>query len=489
MLARGGTPLATSRAANCHQINAPCCGPASVLMPRHAKRQALLPASSGGRDVAAGAGGKKRYQDFGSTDSLDLDSLGSLDSLDGAALDKYQDLIKGAAGAGAGAAGAAGGAGAAGAAPAAQGGAGAQGGRQNRNGNKNRGGYNGGGYNGAGANGAAADGFSTWPAASSSAAAPAQPGRAPMSFSSFDDDFAFEDTPWTTAAPLPPAGGGGGYMNGGGGGGYMNGGGGGGYMNGGGYGGYTGGGYGGGYTTGGGYSGGGYMNGGGGYSTGRRSGGRNSMRMRYDDLTEDLDETEGEMPVVKVDRAVINGKTLQANHGITVKEVFVLGAGPERNPLGTMPTSRAQALADEAKEDLLLINPDASPPVARIISWSKYKYELEKGAKERKAKSTQQETKEVRLRPSTDSGDIAVKLKSCQKFLSKGDRVKLVMKFEGRELQFREQGKEVLLGFISELASVAKVEGPLNFKTGTYTIMLSPTAGAPATTTAGGGSK
>ena len=57
--------------------------------------------------------------------------------------------------------------------------------------------------------------------------------------------------------------------------------------------------------------------------------------------------------------------------------------------------------------------------MARIIAWSKYKYELEKGAKERKAKSTQQETKEVRLRPSTDSGDLAVKIKSCQKFLAK----------------------------------------------------------------------
>ncbi|EFJ43570.1 hypothetical protein VOLCADRAFT_106738 [Volvox carteri f. nagariensis] len=156
------------------------------------------------------------------------------------------------------------------------------------------------------------------------------------------------------------------------------------------------------------------------------------------------------------------------------REVFVLGAGPERTPLGVMPTSRAQALADEAKEDLLLINPDASPPLVRIIGWSKYKYELEKNAKEKKAKSSATETKEVRLRPSTDSGDLAVKMKNCMKFLSKGDRVKLVMKFEGRELQFKEQGKEVLLNFISELASVAKVEGPLNFKTGTYTIMLSP---------------
>ncbi|PNW87768.1 hypothetical protein CHLRE_01g001550v5 [Chlamydomonas reinhardtii] len=463
MLARGGTPLGTSRSAACHPIHAPCCGSAAVVMPRHAKRQAP--------SVSA----KKRYQDYGSADSLDLDSLASLDSLDGA-LDKYQDLIKGAAGAGAGAAaaGAAPGAAPAGGAPPA-GQQGAAGNRQPR-GNKNRApsNYPGGGFN------AAADGFSSWPAASSSAATPAAPGRAPMPFSSFDDDFMFEPN-WSTT-PLPPSGGGGG----GGGGGYMNGGGGGGgggYMSGGGYygGGYAGGGYANGGTyTGGGYAGGGYINGGGGgYSSGRRSG-RNSMRMRYDDLTDDVDETDGEMPVVKVDRAIINGKTLQANHGITVKEVFVLGAGPDRAPLGAMPTSRAQALADEAKEDLLLINPDASPPVARIIAWSKYKYELEKGAKERKAKSTQQETKEVRLRPSTDSGDLAVKIKSCQKFLAKGDRVKLVMKFEGRELQFREQGKEVLLGFIAELASVAKVEGPLNFKTGTYTIMLQPTAATAA---------
>lgn len=297
-------------------------------------------------------------------------------------------------------------------------------------------------------------------------AQPAQQFRGPSSFASWDDDFTFDD--WSQ--PLSP-GSSGGYGGGSGGGGYMQNG---GYMqdnkgygNYGNYGGY-GGGYGGAYIGGGngGYMGNTYMP----PQTNRR---RNGRQLAFDDY-DDYDDLEEERPVVKVDKCVINGKTLQANHGISVKEVFLLGAGPERTPLGVMPTSRAQQLAAEAKEDLLLINPDASPPVARIVDWSKYKYELEKGAKERKAKSTVVETKEVRLRPTTDSGDIAVKLKSCNKFLSKGDRVKLVMKFEGRELQFKEQGKEVLLEFISSLAGVAKVEGPLNFKSATYTIMLAP---------------
>ncbi|GFR44763.1 hypothetical protein Agub_g6094 [Astrephomene gubernaculifera] len=131
----------------------------------------------------------------------------------------------------------------------------------------------------------------------------------------------------------------------------------------------------------------------GGYYVGRdsslglgRRGARDSYKMAFDD--EYSDEPTEVKPVVKVDSVVINGKTLQANAGITAKQVFLLGAGPERQPLGAMPTSRAQALADEAKEDLLLINPDASPPVARIVNWSKYKYELEKSAKERKAKSS-----------------------------------------------------------------------------------------------------
>lgn len=82
----------------------------------------------------------------------------------------------------------------------------------------------------------------------------------------------------------------------------------------------------------------------------------------------------------------------------------------------------------------------------------------------------------MRLRPGTDAGDISVKLKSTAKFLEKGNKVKLVMKFEGRELQFKDQGKEVLVKFIEDLGAMAKVEGPLSFRGGSYTVMINPTS-------------
>ncbi len=84
------------------------------------------------------------------------------------------------------------------------------------------------------------------------------------------------------------------------------------------------------------------------------------------------------------------------------------------------------------------------------------------------------DTKEVRMRPVTEAHDYQVKLKSASKFLSKGNRVKLSMSFNGRELRFKDQGKELMLKFIEDLGPAARVDGPLNFKTSIYTVMLAP---------------
>ncbi|MEW5310095.1 MAG: hypothetical protein WDW38_001925 [Sanguina aurantia] len=192
----------------------------------------------------------------------------------------------------------------------------------------------------------------------------------------------------------------------------------------------------------------------------------------------------------------INGKELLCNRNITLNEVFLIGGKKEKMGLTGMESALNQAL--ELKVDLVLVNPEAHPPVARLIKWDRYKFELEKDKKEKKAGASVVETKEVRLRPTTDTGDVVVKVKAVAKFLEKGNRVKITMKFEGRELQFKEQGKETLLRFIEGLGEAAKVDGPLNFKTGTYTVMLAPTgkaapasilaamqAAAPATTPLG----
>jgi translation initiation factor IF-3 len=84
------------------------------------------------------------------------------------------------------------------------------------------------------------------------------------------------------------------------------------------------------------------------------------------------------------------------------------------------------------------------------------------------------DSKELRLRPVTEPHDYNVKLKQAQGFLKKGSRVKLVMTFSGRELRFKDQGKELILKFVEDLASVSKVDGPLNLKTSTFTVTLAP---------------
>lgn len=173
------------------------------------------------------------------------------------------------------------------------------------------------------------------------------------------------------------------------------------------------------------------------------------------------------------EKRTINGKPVLVNDEIRAREVRVLSQNKEM--LGVMMLREALSIAEEEDVDLVLLSGDQTPPLCRLVSWSKYKYETEKAEKTKKKGSNVVELKEVRLRPTTDTNDLQVKLKTVSKFLEKGNKVKLTMKFEGRELQFKDQGKEVLLKFIESLKDVGKVEGPLNFKTGTYNIILTPT--------------
>mmetsp|Transcript_28904 Transcript_28904/g.63742 ORF Transcript_28904/g.63742 Transcript_28904/m.63742 type:complete len:325 (-) Transcript_28904:903-1877(-) len=223
---------------------------------------------------------------------------------------------------------------------------------------------------------------------------------------------------------------------------------------------------------------------GGGYSNSRR----NNSYIDFDFDPEDNRRDPMADDKATAQQRVINGKQVLINREIKSREVRVIGL--DRENMGVRSLDEALQMALAAEVDLVLINPDQQPPLTRLITWSKYKFEIEKEKKERKKGQAVVEIKEVRLRPSTDNNDLSVKLKSAQKFLEKGNKVKITMKFEGRELQFKEQGKAVLLKFIEELSSVARVEGPLNFKSATYMVMLTPGAGSSGTTSgnaAGGG--
>ncbi len=131
---------------------------------------------------------------------------------------------------------------------------------------------------------------------------------------------------------------------------------------------------------------------------------------------------------------------------------------PEGKQLGVMPTRDALNLARDAGYDLILVAPNANPPVCRMMDLGKYKYELKKKAKEAKKKQKVIEVKELRFRPKIEEHDYQVKLKHAREFLEDGDKVKVVMRFRGREMAFIDTGREVLNKLASDLADVAVIE-------------------------------
>ncbi|KAF6262209.1 translation initiation factor IF-3, C-terminal domain-containing protein [Scenedesmus sp. NREL 46B-D3] len=168
----------------------------------------------------------------------------------------------------------------------------------------------------------------------------------------------------------------------------------------------------------------------------------------------------------------VNGKRVLVNRDIEVPRVRVQDS--IKADLGVMSADDARALAKETAVDMVLINESGDPPVVRLVNFGKYKFELERAAKQKQKSSKGTETKEVRLRPVTEAHDYEVKVASARKFLSKGSKVKLTMQFSGRELRFKDQGKEMMLKLIEDLSSVAKMDAPLSLRPATFSVTLSP---------------
>lgn len=150
------------------------------------------------------------------------------------------------------------------------------------------------------------------------------------------------------------------------------------------------------------------------------------------------------------------------NEQIRDREVRLIGTDGEQ--LGVMPTREAMRLAREAELDLVKIAPTAKPPVCKIIDYGKYRYEMARKEKEAKKKQRIIEIKEVRLSPNIDTNDLNTKVNQARKFLSKGDKVKVTLRFRGRELAHVNQSKVILDQFAEQLSDVAVVEKPAKFE-------------------------
>lgn len=146
------------------------------------------------------------------------------------------------------------------------------------------------------------------------------------------------------------------------------------------------------------------------------------------------------------------------NEQIRDKEVRLIGEDGEQ--LGIMSSKDALKLAKEANLDLVKIAPTAKPPVCKIIDYGKYRYEMARKEKEAKKKQKVTDVKEIRLSPNIDDNDLNTKANQARKFLTHGDKVKVALRFRGREMAHTASSKIILDNFFAKLEDIAVIEKP-----------------------------
>ncbi len=169
-----------------------------------------------------------------------------------------------------------------------------------------------------------------------------------------------------------------------------------------------------------------------------------------------------------------NNDNMLINDQIKAREVLVIG--PNGEQVGVKPIQDARTLASYAALDLVLISPNANPPVCKVMDYNKFRYEKQKKAKEalKKQKANMSELKEYRLSPVIDVGDFETKLRNATKYLEKGDRIKLTVRFKGRQMAHTELGKEVLERFADRVKDYADIDQKPKLDGRTMTMLLVP---------------
>ena len=165
----------------------------------------------------------------------------------------------------------------------------------------------------------------------------------------------------------------------------------------------------------------------------------------------------------------------QLNEDIRDSEIRLIGSTGEQ--LGIMSAAQAQRIADEQGLDLVKISPQATPPVCKLMDYGKFRFEQGKREKEAKKNQHVVEIKEIRMSPGIDVGDFNTKLKNAQKFLADGNRVKVSVRFRGREMAHTDIGKDLLVRFAEQCAEVATLDKEPKLEGRSMSIFLSPKTG------------
>ena len=167
---------------------------------------------------------------------------------------------------------------------------------------------------------------------------------------------------------------------------------------------------------------------------------------------------------------MVDNRELMINEQIRDKEIRLIGENGEQ--LGIMSAKDAMKMAKEAELDLVKIAPAAKPPVCKIIDYGKYRYEQARKEKEAKKKQKTIEIKEVRLSPNIDVNDLNTKVGAARKFIEKGNKVKVTLRFRGREMAHMQSSKHILDDFAEQLKDVASVDKPPKIEGRNMTMFL-----------------
>lgn len=169
-----------------------------------------------------------------------------------------------------------------------------------------------------------------------------------------------------------------------------------------------------------------------------------------------------------------HSKDMMVNDGIRAREVRLIAQDGEQ--LGVKSTTDALALAEAANLDVVLVAPTAKPPVARIMDYGKYRFELQKKQRDARKKQKTINIKEVRLSPTIEENDFQTKLNNAIKFLNKGDKVKASVRFKGRAITHKEIGQKVLEQLAEATKDIATVESRPKMDGRSMFLMLAPKA-------------
>lgn len=160
----------------------------------------------------------------------------------------------------------------------------------------------------------------------------------------------------------------------------------------------------------------------------------------------------------------MEGKAIDYLINEQIKDNEVRVIGPEGGQLGVMTIAEAREKAEEAGLDLVRVSPNAKPPVCKIIDFGKFRYEMARKEKDAKKKQKVVEIKEVRLSPNIEENDLNTKITQARKFLMKGNRVKVTLRFRGRELAYVNQSKVILDNFAEQLSDISTVDKQAKFE-------------------------